>query len=252
MYYIAAEIYDEASFDKIVKTKVISGVVLGDPYCQKRMFPYGETDLADYAIRAHESGLKVIFQSPCYMTQRIFDAIKTLMLHLYGKGLCNDILIQDVGLAFEIKKMFPEINLIWSQISRSRNGAENMLFYKFLKNNGISAAELFRPELACYLRNIDMVSVYSDKQINYNTVNRKCYYIHELGLWDRDCGRGCLDRKARLVNDDRGIDLTIDGYKLNSYYSEVNLSSVDTDKEIVLLRGRDVDEIIGCTGSLRG
>ena len=252
MIYVASEIYDNLSLDKLIKLKDVSGIVLGDPYCMKRMFPYGEADLVDYAIRAYEQGLKVIFQTSCYMTERIFDQNITIVKYLHDRQICEDILVQDVGFSVEIKKMIPEINLIWSQISRSRNDAENMLFNKFLKKNGIYGVGLIRPEMAGYLKEAGIVPVYSNRQINYSTVNRECYYIHEMGIWDHNCDRGCLKRSARMVNENRGIDMTIDGYKLNSSYADVDLSSVDMNQEIVLLRGWDVDEIARYMESMRG
>lgn len=243
MLYVAAEFYSKSDIEMLAKEQDIQGVVLGDPYCQKRMFACGEPELPELAVYAHSLGLKVIVQTPCYLTDRIFEKQLDLLRYLRGRGACDGgVLVQDVGFASVLHKEAPELPLIWSQIGRTRNKAENVLFYQFLCGIGITGAELIDPSLAGHLEKLGLSAIYTNKEIRYSTVNRECYYIHELGLWDRSCGRGCVNRDVRLVNQQRGIDMAVNGYRLNSSYGDIDLPEL-CDRNI-LLRGAEPGAIL--------
>ncbi len=250
MRYIASDTYSIRDVERIAESGKVCGVVVGDPYCQKRMFEYGETGLVKVVERAAELGLGVIYQTPCYMTDRVFDKNMMFVRYLADNDLCSGgVMVQDVGFAHELHALRPELNLIWSQVSRTRNSADNTMFYSFLKKTGISAVELTKPELAGHLKGIGLTPVFTDRLIQYSTVNRECYYIHETGQWDRNCKRGCLGRDIRLVNEGRNMNMKVDGYQLDRAFEEIVLTGHVDEEDTVIHRGRDMDTILSEIGS---
>lgn len=59
---IALELYDEKIINKIGKNKDIDGTVLGDMYCNYRMFPGGSVEIEDRMGQLKKAGKRSIFR----------------------------------------------------------------------------------------------------------------------------------------------------------------------------------------------
>lgn len=254
MIYVAIEQYDKNVIRQCALNNLIEGVVLGDGYCQKRMFEYGEAELLECIQYAHDLNLKVLFQTPVYMTERIFEQTLDKIAFLYERKICEGIIVQDVGFAFSVHERMPDLSIIWGQLSAVRNGAENMLHYEFLKKIGISTIEAVKPELVEPLEEIGFKVVCSNEEIQYSTVNRECYYIHELGVWNKHCERGCIRKKVRMVNEYRNLDMTVDGFMLGKNYkkTEGNSSNQKSDDRDIIFRGVNLKEIVNTIEQTQG
>ena len=62
---IALETYDEKIIDKIEKNEEVDGAVLGDMYCNYRMFPGGSAEIEDRMRQLKKAGKKVYYQTSC-------------------------------------------------------------------------------------------------------------------------------------------------------------------------------------------
>ena len=76
-----------------------TGIILGDPFCQKRMFENEWFDVIDLARLARELGLEVIFQTPAYNTTRSMETTMSLLRKLCADSLLNAVLVHDIGVA---------------------------------------------------------------------------------------------------------------------------------------------------------
>lgn len=235
MNYVALDQYTKDDIVKISEIPGIDGVVLGDLYCNKRMFEFSDYELIDFTRMACELGLYCVYQTPRYLTERNFESVMQLIMYLYKEKLIEKVIVQDVGAASYIRRMCSELPIIWGFMGISRNGAENLLSYSFLKDNGITEIETDRVTRIPYLMELGLNVLLMQEHVSYKTVNRECYYIHEKEIYDGNCNRMCLKGMSALVNEKCGFDFSIDGYTLGKQYrplDEQELSACSCDDMI--------------------
>lgn len=244
MNYIALEQYNDVDFQIISSCSNIQGVILGDLFCQKRMFSYGETEMMDMIRLAHEKNLDVIYQTPRYLTDRKFDSTMHLVSYLYEKELIKKIILQDIGAVHYLRRKYPSLHIIWGFMGDSRNGADNLLHFSFLKSIGVNEIECSRISRIPYLAEMGFEIMLMNERVTYNTVNRECYYTHEFEIYDNNCGRRCLDSEASLCNKACGFDFSINGHMLGMRYHPLTAEELDnvctTD---IVYRGKDINSI---------
>lgn len=233
MKYIALEKYDDTTLHELFMNDEIDGIVLGDAFCQKRMFEYGESGLLGACIQTAQMGKKVILQTPCYMTDRIFDKNITFIRYLYDNKISTQYLVQDIGFAHKLSEKFPDADIIWSQNSTTRNLANNLSFYRFIRTIGVNSVEVVARKNIPYLVDMGFKIYTANEKISFNTVNRECYYMHQFDIYDGDCGRGCIVDKVRMVNNVCGIDMSISGYQLGRKYIKTDLDADDYDDNMI-------------------
>jgi len=51
----------------------VAGIILGDPFCEYRMFKHGDVDLVSLAEKAKAVGKVVVYQTPVYLTHPNFE-----------------------------------------------------------------------------------------------------------------------------------------------------------------------------------
>src|SRR5215204_6379483 len=93
--YVAAQRWSRPLLEAV--GEIATGVILGDLFCQKRMFENEWFDLLDFAQRARSLGLEVVFQSPAYNTTRTVEQTVSLVRKLAGESLLDAALVHDVG-----------------------------------------------------------------------------------------------------------------------------------------------------------
>ena len=139
-----------------------------------------------------------------------------------GECLIEKVIVQDVGATSYIRRMCPDLPIIWGYMGISRNGAENLLSYSFLRDNGITEIETDRVTRIPYLLELGLEVLLMQEHVTYKTVNRECYYMHEKEIYDRNCRRMCLKSTSALVNEKCGFDFSIDGYTLGKQYEPLD------------------------------
>lgn len=245
MNYLALDQYSKEDIDKISQIPSIDGVILGDLYCNKRMFEFGEHELIDIARSAQKCGLQCVYQTPRYLTERNFTNIMQLILYLYKEHLISKIIVQDIGAAIYIRKNCSHLPIIWGYMGISRNGAENLLHYSFLKENGITEIETDRVSRVPYLMELGFEIMLMKEHVTYKTVNRECYYMYQNEIYDGKCNRMCLFAPCSLVNEKCGFDFSIDGYTLGKQchpLTSQELSSCDVTDSIT--RAVSISELL--------
>lgn len=190
----------------------LKGFVIGDYFCNKRMFKNGDFGLIDSISFAKEHHKEVIYQTPMYLTDRVFNKETEKIAYLYDILKVDMMLVQDIGLLLWIKKHYPKIKLIWSRLGKSRNSIMNHGFIEFLQSIGINAIEVEDPEKARAISfyNMEIFDVYGG--IKYNTVSRDCYNMYLLNRFDGTCDRECNQNNMELRYN--RFCISVDGHML--------------------------------------
>ena len=123
MNYVALDQYTKDDIVKISDVPSIDGVVLGDLYCNKRMFEFSDHELIDFARLARGLGIHCVYQTPRYLTERNFERVMQLVQYLQKECLIEKVIVQDVGATSYIRRMCPDLPIIWGYMGISRNGA---------------------------------------------------------------------------------------------------------------------------------
>lgn len=213
MVYIGLARYTERDIKKIVSMKP-TGVILGDILCNKRMFPFGGEELNDYILQFAQKGIKTIYQTPMYMTDRIFEKEINSLRYYCSKGLISGVIVQDVGVACKIHKLCPEIDLIWGRMGYARTPITNLATILFYMNCGVTGFEcesIKRFNIANQIGSKPYL-VYGWPQ--YDTINRECYYKFEKNIFDGECCCGCLKKEKMILGSNQENTVTIDGHVL--------------------------------------
>lgn len=234
MNILALEVYDEAEIISCAKNLRISGLIMGDLYCSRRMFRYGKAQMIDSIRLAHSRGLYVIYQTPRYLTERIYRETLDTILYLCRDKIIDSVLLQDFGLLERLHKEIPELKLYWSNTAVPRNEADNLLHYRLLKDMGVFGVEVNRANRIKPLQSIGFCILAMYNYITYDTVNRECYYLHEKNIYDNDCERKCLGKNLLLKG--KTSEMFVDGYRLGTQYqkTDISISSIKNDADSVI------------------
>ncbi len=171
----------------------ITGIVVGDLFCQKRMFENELYDVLSVAARARDRGLDVVFQAPMYNSSRSFETTLALINGLRREHLIQAVLLHDIGL-LRCLSGSPDIKLWWDRFGFNRDMLVSGPLIAFLRDHGISAMELVRPAHIGDLEALGMPVVLFSYGPNIVTFGRSCYtedYLHEA------CERKILCARAR-------------------------------------------------------
>lgn len=120
-----------------------TGIVLGDLFCQKRMFENEWFDVPGLADEARGAGFEVIFQTPAYNTTRTIESTLALIRKLARAGLLDGVLVHDVGVVEAMRDL--HVAMWWDRFSFNRDFIPNAPLIAFLRGQGISRVEVTRP-----------------------------------------------------------------------------------------------------------
>lgn len=196
-YFIGLSCYDGISAECLMALGM-DGVILGDPFCQKRMFHYGAFDLCEKAREYHSAGLEILYQTGMYLTDRRFEEELERAAFLYEKCNARRFLVQDVGFADRFAKDFQDADLIWSQFGRNRGGLANSYFPAFLSHIGVYSIACTTAQRvdAVWQSNLNAYAVYG--RLHYHTLSRECYNRYLNNSFDGHCNRECLSGRMEL------------------------------------------------------
>ena len=244
MKLLSSDTYAIDDIDTIAAIQTIDGVVLGDDFCQRRMFVHGEADLSTIALELHRADKSVVYRTPYYLTSRTFDRAWLLFNSLVANSGCSAVITNDIGFCNKLSSM-SGIRIIWGQFA-SRNEASNLSELMFLKDLGVTHVELTRHELSSILERAGLIPLYANAKAIHDTVNRECLYVHEKGIWGSDCRRGCITDPLILTNPGSGFKTTIDGHVLGRRFIDAGLSDIKLQDGLsdTILYSRSVSEFV--------
>lgn len=209
--YLGLDNYDDVSKEKINNLRV-SGFIVGDPFCQYKMFENGNYDLIRFIDNAIDAKKDIIYQIPAYVTDRNFSEVTKTVLYLYRNKQVTKFLVQDIGVVNWIKENIPGAKMIWGHWGRNRNLIMNHDFISFLINLNVDGIESNLPDRIKAISDygFPVYAVYGNTI--YNTVSRDCYNQYMLNHYDGMCKRECLQKRSKLRSKD--FEMTIDGHLL--------------------------------------
>lgn len=213
MIYMGLSRYTKETLECILNYNP-DGIVLGDLFCDKKMFDCGTIELFEMMQTLKKGGISVIYQTPMYVTDRVFSEVVQRCVYFYKEKLIEAIIVQDIGAAAALCEKCQGITLIWGRMGYARTPIINKETLLFYMRYGINSFECKNSEQAEYARRIgaDAYLVYGYP--SYLTINRECYYCYEHNIFDEDCGLGCLKHEKILFPVNQGIETSIDGYVL--------------------------------------
>ncbi|MGN1417973.1 MAG: hypothetical protein ACI4W6_01445 [Acutalibacteraceae bacterium] len=223
---VALEIYDEKVIAQIAENEDIGGAVLGDLFCNYRMFPNADAELPDRMKQLKAAGKKVFYQTPCYLTDSVFGKTLQNIRYWNQQGLLDGVLLQDVGLLRKLGEMQTDLTLIWSFMGESRNRAVNLLHYRFLQSLADVTIATDQPQHWKIMQEHAINSMLMYGRMTYATVNRLCYYTYENNLYETDCKRACLQGSQHMINEKFHMNMSVDGYMLGKKYLYTKLQEM--------------------------
>ena len=226
---------------RIIVDKNIHAVILGDPFCNKRMFEYEVFSLLDIANLFVSNNIEIIYQTPKYITDRNFDKEMMLVDYLIDKFGVKKVLVQDIGVISYLKNRNAQIELIWSLWGRARLNAINEQFVKTLINLGVDSVENEMTDRTSAYEKLGL-KVYSvARGVSYSTLNRECYSKYLFGNFENTCQYEC--RRERIIQNETGFSLTVNGFLLNEKYVKHRAISGESDEVVYAL---DYDDYLKC------
>ncbi len=243
MIYIGLARYTEQNIRQIIDMKP-DGVILGDILCNKRMFPFSGAELAEYINQLVEKGIRVIYQTPMYLTDRIFEQVISDIQYYYAKNLISGVIVQDVGAASKIRSACPSLEVIWGRMGYARTPVINTTTISFYMNNGVSGFECKNEIQDQVANNLGVSSYLVYGWPCYKTINRECYFKFEKNIFDSDCKCGCLTKELLILGPDKENTATIDGYVLGfqaEYYENI-VKAYTTNKKVIIY-GENLEEV---------
>lgn len=243
MVYIGLTRYTENDIKKIISMKP-SGVIWGDILCNKRMFPFGGEELNDYLYQCTQSGIKNIYQTPMYMTDRIFEKIIVALKYYVLKGLVSGVIVQDVGAANKISKLCPGIDVIWGRMGYARTPIINLATVSFYMNCGVTGFECKNIKNLKIAKKLGVIPYLVYGWPKYFTINRECYFKFENDIYDGECCCGCLKKEEMILGSNQNNIVTIDGYVLgfSVEYIKENIEYYTNNINFIIY-GQSIEEV---------
>lgn len=212
--YCGLDYYAPGDLNTLLRDEGIEGFVLGDLFCGRRMFDFGEMGFMDAVKQVHEGGREIVFQTPLYVTPDNFASVCDTLGYLNALGP-GKVLVQDVGLIRKIRETYPSLMPVWSRMGRSREYTFSGGFFEFLKSCGAEGFETDSPEMAQRLSRCGLEPWLVYGNLHYHTVGRVCYTRYQTGCPEEGCEALCRASKLRMQSvEDPAFSMTVDGYIL--------------------------------------
>lgn len=243
-----------------------TGMVIGDPLCNNRMFEYGAMELLETALKVRKENAEPVFQTPLYITDRNIKEVQQQVSYLYHRFHIRRFLVQDIGILQWMKMDFEDIYVIWSRLGFGRGALINEPFVRFLKEAGVNGLETNRIELIKALPEygIDPWPIYGYKV--WNSVCRECYSKYVMEQFDGSCERICRDSSKQMLlkrkvekeklpdqnspdNPDTSFfTMSVDGHYLGEKYlyskNQEYLRAAAQSGQPIMIYGKNISEVI--------
>ena len=244
--FCGLDYYTSKDIKVLMESESVDGIVLGDLFCQKKMFDFGEVELYEFINIVGNSSKKLIYQTPIYVTSRNRMQVIDIINHINASFAGSIVLTQDIGIIKFIADTCPNIELVWSRMGRTRDYSFNHLFYKALCDLKIKLFETDSLVMAMKLseHNIQPLLVYGS--LHYKTIGRRCYSKYELDIKEDNCSLYCRNSKYKMETPDATCKMTIDGYILGSklsYNAGVAMEYERSKDKQFVVYAKDMDDL---------
>lgn len=249
--YCGIDNYDNGVMKTLCDTTDIQGVVVGDLFCQKRMFRRGLVDLADGIRYLAARDKRVIYQTPLYPTSRNWDdtdAILSLLSEVNGAA----VLTEDLGIIHHVQEHYPALTVGWVRMGRSRDYEYNTSFFHFLADNGVRFFETDRLDTADQLKQAGLEPWLVYGNLYYKTIGRICYCQYQLGADATVCNTVCRSGAYALQLPDGGCRMSLDGYMMGEmlrYSADIAAGAKKEDTLVVY--AQNLTKIQECLQNLK-
>ena len=98
-YFAGRETYDLGRIEELIEKSEVKGIILGDLFCQKRMFQNGIADLILLMDRVLASKKEAVYQAPLYVTGRNLEEVTAILRLMDGYKKESCVIVQDFGTA---------------------------------------------------------------------------------------------------------------------------------------------------------
>ncbi len=225
--------YTDEIIDGIINHELINAVVMGDPFCNKKMYEYGRNTMLEMIRALLDQHKDVIYQTPRYITERNFDEEMQLVEYLVHKLGVRRILVQDIGVVDYVHSKMPEAELIWSMWGRSRMNMINAGFVSTLRNLGVQYIENDIMQRNAAFESLGVIPYYVARGVHYTTLNRECYSKYLEGNFSCECYHECKAEQILKYKND--WTMTVDGYVLNRIYRKKEVPEY-SDRTVVYVK----------------
>lgn len=212
--YCGLNFYKKDDIELLVQSDIIDGIVLGDLFCQRKMFQHGELQFYEFINIVGHSSKKIIYQTPIYITSRnrmqVLDNIK----YINSNFPESIILTQDIGVLGFIKGNCNNVKVAWSRMGRTREYKFNKLFYEALSELGVNFFETESLNIIDELTDSELQPLLVYGNTHYKTMGRRCYCQYELNIDDENCSNFCRESEYEMETVDGSYSMSLDGYML--------------------------------------
>lgn len=222
--YCGLNFYTKSDIEFLIQSDLIEGIVLGDLFCQRKMFQYGESQLHEFINVVGRSSKRLVYQTPIYITSRnrmqVLDNIKYINAN-FPESI---ILTQDIGALGFIKENCDSVKVAWSRMGRTREYKFNKMFFEALGEIGVNFFETESLNIIDELANSGIQPFLVYGNTHYKTIGRRCYCQYELNINDENCSHFCRNSEYEMETVDGSYKMSIDGYMLGlelKYNSEI-------------------------------
>ncbi len=214
----AIEVYTKEELGALLLDTSVTGIIVGDFFCNLRMFPYGEVEITSVMQTIKSNGKNCYFQTPYYMTDDTLQKTLSDIRYWNKENLIDGVFVQDVGCFALLYKEFPNLKYIYSCMGASRNGALNHLQFESLAAIGNIIFTTDNEDHYKILQEYGFSVMLQFGNLNYASINRLCYYKYEKGIYGEDCCRKCLSDLMYMKNDKFHMRMSVDGFLLGKRY----------------------------------
>ena len=221
--FVSYDCYDWDLINELCDDERNRGIVLGDFFCNKRMFQNGVADLILMIKKVLESDKQLIFQAPLYVTSRNMSDVEAILGLIADSNKDSFVIVQDFGTSEMVSKDYNNLNLIWGQLGRVREKYHSDFFFDFLKEKGFYGFETGDTGIINNIQSYSLIPFLTTSIILYKTLGRNCYLKYQTGMCDPI---SCKNKCYKMISKYRDLEMSIDGYIMGKQYRTIPLETV--------------------------
>lgn len=232
-HFLGLDCYETEDFSTLLADPEIMGLVLGDLFCEARMFRNGRMDLLEVVDTVASAGKAIAFQCPVYVTSRNREDVRFLLQYIRKKHVKTYAIVHDLGIVDLISREFCEFRMIWGRMARFRDYVLNRDFLCLLKSIGVCGIELCGIQYRLMAEECGLAPFIVYGWSGYATIGRQCYHQYQgLGC----CRESCLSGRYSMHDAESSFQMTINGYMMGERFAAIEenlLSESDPAEQMV-------------------
>jgi hypothetical protein len=198
-------------FPQLALIPGVNAVIVGDPFCSRRLSPEGFVRLPSLCKEIRSTGCQVWLMTPVYLCQRELNDLIGLIENLFSETLLDGIVLHDIGLLSECAR-FPNLGKGWDRFGFGRDHLVNIPQLQLLKDYGVQWVELAGKREIPLCSQVGITAALSVSKPDMASFGRRCYTEYASGTSCKDCL--CASEKGLGFSDQDGRKLYAEGYLL--------------------------------------